>query len=97
MSKTINCSGYRVKGKGDGTTQKGKAKEKGQIHEGDRLAGTPREAARATVRAQAGKTRTCHADIGQWELVGKRCRLQVGHQASSSRQNEVGPAQFSVR
>ena len=97
MTNTVNCSGYRVKGKGDGTTQKGKAKEKGQIHEGDRLAETPREAARATVRAQAGKTRTCHADIGQWELVGKRCRLQVGHQASSSRQNDVGPAQFSVR
>ena len=97
MTKTINCSGYRVKGKGDGTTLKGKAKEKGQIHEGDRLAGTPREAARATVMAQAGKTRTCHPDIGQWELVGKRCRLEVGRQASSSRQNEVGPAQFSVR
>ena len=39
------------------------------------IGGKPREAARATVRAQAGKTRTCHADVGQWELVGKRCWL----------------------
>ena len=77
MTKTINCSGYRVKGKGDGTTQKGKAKEKGQIHEGDRLAG--REAAGATVRAQAGNTRTCHLDSGSLLGKGVGCKLDIKH------------------